>query len=220
MSSRIFRGVAMALIGSLAALSGGCALFAAGNGPLPVDAKYVPPADQPMLVLVENYNGAASLNGDAASRGMLLAQDIKDNNVAPLVDELAVARLRDSNPDAYSRMGITEIARGVGAKQVLYVDLLRADLDIPSGQGTVRGTMEARVRMIDAQSGALRWPDASDGEPVQITTPIVSRDSASADGQVRHQMADKMATTITHLFHQWTPEHNTQESTDASGLAK
>src|SRR5947209_17437620 len=91
-------------------------------GPTKVKADYAPPKE-PLLVLVENYRHSADLQPAADQLGNLVVEDLKAHKVGPIVDSNALYTLRSERPNEYQKMKIPDIARYVGAKQVIYVDL-------------------------------------------------------------------------------------------------
>jgi hypothetical protein len=182
------------------------------KGPDEVPARFVPPKE-PMLVLVEPYHSSGDVEIDAEHLGVALRKDIEDHKTAPLVDFAKLEKLKDANPDAYDKMTVDGIGRAVGAKQVLYVDVITSGIENPSGGGSIRGTMTALVRIVDTASGETRWPlDARNGEQVNITTSWERTDSSEVQARVRGEMADSMAEGIGKLFHPWTPTHEAQHN--------
>jgi hypothetical protein len=177
---------------------------------VPIKAQYIP-AKEPMLVLVEAWGSAGPIGNDAARLNFALVKELKDNKIGPLVDPIALEKLRDANTTNFSRMTTTEIGRKLGAKQVLYVNVARAELDMPSGSQTLRGIVSVSVRIIDTTTGETRWPASpEDGLSLTIETPWVQNSTVTAQNDVHDDMATKMATRIGDLFHDWTPDYDNQ----------
>jgi hypothetical protein len=193
----------------------GCAALGAGASKLSDDtekAKYVPNKKDRMLVLVESYGLTLDSDIEAQHLTLSLRKAILDAKVAPLVDQQTLESLKDANPDQFQPMTIAEIGRKVGAGQVLYVNIWRAEIDKPPGSGQVRGSMDAVVKIVDTATGDTRWPGESSSDAVQITTNWFP-DSQKSDTDVRAQMADQMAEDIGKLFHDYHTgdEYNTPE---------
>jgi hypothetical protein len=174
-------------------------------GPPKVDAKYVP-ARTPMLVLVENYEhqSTTSLQSDLLSR--TLAQQIQVHDIAPVINPAQLQALRDSRGDAYSKMSITEIARELGAAQVLYVQLETADASPLSGGEGYTGSARAKIKLVDATSGNTLWPKNEQQYPVAAQTQIDSAHGAADPLSVRRQLYDQLADQVSKLFYAWQPE--------------
>jgi hypothetical protein len=103
-------------------------------------------------------------------------------------------------------MTIADIGRRLGAKQVLYVNIARAEIVRPAGSGQVRGHMEATVKIVDSATAETRWPTDSSSEIVQITTNWIPDNANKTESDVRGQMADQMAEDIGKLFHDYHPD--------------
>jgi hypothetical protein len=199
------------LTGSLAVLAGCNPAEVAGvaastaEGPKTIKAKYVP-AKEPMLVLVESYGNAGDVSGDAVQVGTALNQQLTTHQIAPLVDPTLLEKLQDENPPKYQAMHIESLGRVVGSKQVLYVDVLSAEVESPSTAQASRGTMLATVRIVDSATGETRWPlYARYGQLVQVDTPW-THDQTSAE--VHTQMINQMAEQISKLFYDSAPDED------------
>ncbi|HEX4055595.1 MAG TPA: hypothetical protein VHX86_15125 [Tepidisphaeraceae bacterium] len=183
----------------------GCSLLSIASNKAGADtavkAKYVPNKKDSMLVLVESYGLNLDSPIESEHMNLTLNKTLAYNNVAPIVDQQLLERLRDANSQAYHQMTIADIGRKLGAKQVLYVNITRAELEKPPGSGQVRGHMEALVKIVDSQSADTRWPTDSPSEFVQITTNWAPQTPKETDNDIRAQMSDQMAEDIGKLFY-------------------
>jgi hypothetical protein len=209
----IARRVCTRMILGMLLLTAGCAgLGLVANdiaGTPTVPAMYVP-AKEPTLVLVENNLAIEGGEADCDRLGRYVSQDLKDNKVVPLVDFAPLILMRDRDPLAYSRMSIAELGRVSGAKQVIYVSVVQYGEDAPLGSDTVKFKAAVRVKVVDATTGASRWPaDLAEGRPLTAETdykPTVNQpEGVSA---VRDDLNKTLADKISKLFHDW------QEDTD------
>jgi hypothetical protein len=101
-------------------------------------------------------------------------------------------------------MSIPAIAKAVGAKQVIYVDLIKSSIDVAEGEAMVRGSMDAAVRVVDAGTGQTRWPiDALQGWPINVQTPFLANDEKTNESDFRRRMHEVLAIKISHLFYDW-----------------
>ena len=198
MSLLLFAAPGCQLIGVLA--------YKASGGPT-IPAQYAP-AKTPTVILVENYTNPAALRleGDAVARH--LAQELKTHKVAPVVEPLAVESHRQSQGAAYRRMPVDAIGRGVGAKQIIYVDLQRFDVTQALASEMLGGTAEARVRVVD-DAGRVLWPtDSAAGYPVLAKVqpqrvPAGGDRGGAAEFAVRRQLHADLADRIAKLFYNW-----------------
>ena len=182
-------------------------------GPPPIPARYTPPKE-PMLVMVEEAHASGGAILESEELAMAIQQQLRENDVAPLVETQQVQRLRDANPTAFRQMGISEIGRNVGAKQVLYVAIRRLDLDAPQSADVMRAQLSVELKMIDTQTAQVRWPESGDAETYEYETdyqrltpqnpPVLIRSSA-----IRHAAVD-----IGRMFYKWKPETMQEENQD------
>ena len=101
-------------------------------------------------------------------------------------------------------MTIPAIGRAVGAKQVIYVDLVRSSMEVAVGESMVRGSMDATVRVVDATTGQTRWPSESQqGWPVSVQSPFTTVDEKASETAFRRKMHESMALQVSHLFYDW-----------------
>ncbi len=204
MMMRLFKRCAAALLACSMCVAAGCSLVSVVSERTvgqTVKAKYVPIKTDSMLVLVESYELALDSPIESEHMTLTLNKTLADNKVAPMIDEQRLEKLRDT--DSYRQMSIAEIGRKVGAKQVLYVNITRAEIEKPTGSGQMRGHMEALVKIVDSQSADTRWPTDAPSEFVQITTQWIPQSPDKTDNDVRAQMSDEMADDIGKLFHDY-----------------
>jgi hypothetical protein len=199
---------------SLAACGCGAGLFAYDAvGPGQVPAKWVPPKEA-TLVLVENDRAAPGLDADCDRLGRFISDDLKTNKVAPLVDADPLVQMRERDSAAYDKMSIAALGRAVGAKQVIYVSVQEYGPDNPMGAGndSIKWSADVRVRVVDSQSGASRWPqDLTDGLPVKAETEYKAKYGTASDITMRDDLNQKLAEKIGKLFHSYEPETETEE---------
>jgi hypothetical protein len=210
MMKNLFKRCAAALLAASVCFTAGCQMIGvaadrASGGPT-VKAKYVPEKNDPMLVFVESYGLVLDSGIESEHMTLSLQQALEDNKIAPLVNQQALEKLEDAHPQDYHKMTIADIGRKLGAKQVLYVNITRAEIAKPGGSGQMRGHMEALVKIVDSASADTRWPTDSPSEFVQITTGWIPDNANKTDSDVRAQMADQMADDIAKLFHEYHPE--------------
>src|SRR5258706_4140581 len=173
-------------------------------GPTKVPADYAPPKE-PLLVLVENYRHSADLQPAADQLGNLVVEDLKAHKVGPIVDSNALYTLRSERPGEYQKMKIPDIARYVGAKQVIYVDLEECEVSMVPGADVMRGKIAAKVRVVDVATGQTKWPDTGVSHSVKAGTDYVRKET-DAPLAVRGQMIQELSTKIGRLFYAYQPD--------------
>jgi hypothetical protein len=179
------------------------------RGPDPVDPVYVL-EQAPTVVVVENFQQSGATMADAERIAYFIEKDLKSADkkpVVPVVESEKVYDLRGREPVKYQKMKIGEIGKAVGAKQVVYVDLLGSGVQQMMGSDIMRGAAGGRVKVIDSETGATLWPvEATDGYPVQIETKIRRPSDAASPMTVREETLEKFGTAVGRLFHKWQPE--------------
>jgi len=191
----------------LLALLAGCnavGAIAYKLGPPPrTPAKYKP-AQELAVIVVENYRNPSASDVDSEQLARLIGDELRNNKVVPLVAENAVQHLRDVDREKFRAMTIPAIGRAVGAKQVIYVDLVRSSMEVAVGESMVRGSMDATVRVVDATTGQTRWPSESQqGWPVSVQSPFTTVDEKASETAFRRKMHESMALQVSHLFYDW-----------------
>lgn len=188
---------------------GGCnvvgAVQYAAMGP-PERAALYQPAKTPLLVLVENYEAPSAAVLDSDRLAMLLSQELQNRQIAPVVEAARVPALREQKGHEFGQMRIREIGEALGAEQVIYVNLVRSDVEQTAG--LLKASLSARVKVVEVSTGRLLWPpDLAEGYPVTYETPMIRPDEKTTPQTVRAEMIDAMAARIGRLFYSWKPEY-------------
>jgi hypothetical protein len=180
------------------------------TGPPAVDAQYVP-AQEPMLVLVENYRSPSAYS-DTEMLARYLTDELTKHNVAPLVPMRTLYALRTNKGDDFRKMSMAAVGRETGAKQVLYVDVQQCGIGATTGSELLKGRIAVQVRVVDVDTGATRWPpQATEGIPLSYETPLPRADVNTSEAMVRQNMHEAMASRIARLFYKWKPEDFSEE---------
>ena len=193
----------------LAAWGSGCNLLSAvaykTMGPAKIPAEYVPP-QEPMLVLSESYHQSNDLQPFADELGSLLQKELEVHKVAPLVDPTKLAALKAEKGRDFEKMKIPEIARALGARQVMYVDLQECSFDSIDNAEVFQGSIKAKVRVVDVATAETRWPGVGDGHLFAKKTEYVRRDARDTPLLVRNMMLEDLAGAISRLFYDFKPD--------------
>lgn len=175
-------------------------------GPDEIKAKYVPPKE-PMLVLAENFAHPSDTVIESEQLVEKVAQQLKDHNVAPVVDPAAPFNLKAAKPTEYQQMTIAQIGRTLGAKQVLYIDIAQSNVFVAEASEMLKGKAMVRVRVVDADSGKTRWPEeGGDGYPLVVETPMLRQGQGVDEPSVRLQLQEAMGEKVAALFYTYKPE--------------
>ena len=192
--------------GVLACSASGCVALAAVASkvsPAPtMDAEYKP-AKEPTLVFVESYQNPDlyEVESDRLARDISFA--FTEHKAFPVVPTQKLIELKGEKGSAFSKMDLPSVARAVGAKQVIYVNVLKFSADPPAGSEAVRGEAEAMVRFVDVKTGQTLFPrDSSVGRDVSYKTPALSEEGTTRDA-VQKQLYQHMSEDISRLFYDW-----------------
>jgi hypothetical protein len=165
------------------------------------------------LVLVENSHRQAGQDFDADLVAAQLVEELKHHDVCPLVDASHILQLRDTNPQQYLSMSISDLARTVGAKQVVYV-MLEDATGVPTLDRPGRDIQAAaRVRVVDATTGSAAWPlDNQAGYPISASVPIDAQGTQGTDAHT--QALAKLSDAVGKLFYKYQPDSSDDDQTD------
>jgi hypothetical protein len=206
---RMFGAALLIVPALLCVVLAGCTIIgaaAAKLAPDPVIPPQFPLAKEPTLVLVENYHNPASLRLQADMVCRAIVDDLKANDVAPLVDTEDAADLRHKDAVAYRKMPLDAIGKAVGASQVIYVDLESFEVTHALASELYSGAAMARVRVV-GDTGEVLWPtDSAGGYPINVKVNPQRRAQGVAEDAVREQLTAALSEKIGRLFHKWTAE--------------
>jgi hypothetical protein len=175
-------------------------------GPTKVPPKFKP-APTPMVVLAESYRARGIGVTDADALARYVSKQLDQNKVAPVVSPETLLDYRSQAGSAYERASMASIGRAVGARQVIYVELVESKVDAAIGSNIVKGSAAAKVRVIDADTGTLLWPtESGDGYPLSVETPPFSPDKGMNEINVRDAVLRELGDRIAKLFYEWQPE--------------
>lgn len=204
---------------ALAALAAGALAAAVGcnvvgvvlgkaQGQVPIEAKYTPDPLVPLVVIVENYRrDSTSTASDAERMAKMIGDRLTEQKAATVVDPDKIRTLREQSPKAYEAMGVTQVARAVGAGQVLYVDLTGVGVGVQMGSDAAKGVVSANVRFIDARTGLVTFPaDLADGAPVGYETRMRRLGDGVSLDSIRTDVLATVSDRIARLFFRYKPD--------------
>lgn len=175
-------------------------------GDRPVPATHTPDPLKPLLVIAENYRDPSSNGSDAERVQALVGDRLAEHQVAPIVSDDAVRTVRDRSPQAFRKMTVVEIAKAVGAQQVLYIDITGIGVGAQVGSDSLKGVAGANVKLIDATTGAVLFPaDLDAGATVGFESPLRRASSTATPDRVRIETLVGLSDRIARLFHSYRP---------------
>ncbi len=216
-SIRGLRYLSLLLLAGLA----GCTAVGAGAvvaskvlGPGAVDPVYTI-GPEPTLVLVENYRNPVGAMSDSeqVTRFVTMAmnENLKADKDKPpqitIIDPEKLIELQNGRPAEYSKMKIHEVGRALGAKHVLYVDLIASGVDMTPGSELLRGVFNANVKVIDTATGQTLFPtDVPEGLAVSWQTKPQRPSDRVYPAAVRERALRVGSDHIARLFYKWKPD--------------
>jgi hypothetical protein len=199
----------------------GCNVVGAGAiigekvfGPAAIDPVYTLGPD-PVLVLVENYRNPVGALSDSEEVTQFVVEHLRENLKVDkdkparinIVDPGKLLEYQNAHPSEYAKMKIPEVGRALGAKQVLYVDLVVSGVDITPGSELLRGRFNAVVKVVDVATGQSRWPnDIIDGFPVSWESKPQRPTDNVYPAAVRERALRVGANHVARLFYKWKPD--------------
>ena len=148
-----WRSLLLLMLCGLAGCTAAGAVLHATFGAPDVDAKYIPPKVD-TLVLVENFRNPSASEIDADQIARQVSDQLKENKVVPIVNQDKLVEVRDQNPGTFHTMTIPDVGKAVAAKTVIYVDLFDSGVMQDASQSATHGGATARVRVVDVKPAA------------------------------------------------------------------
>src|SRR5262245_12131844 len=150
----------------------------AAAGPQKVPAAYTL-ASKPTIVLAEKFDNPAEAAMDAEPIARYVTEAMTHHAAAPMIDPSAVSSVQQRTRDGdYRAMTVAAIGRAAGAEQIVYINILRSEVESAGAGGTdlIQGGGELLVKVVDAGTGQILWPtDADAGHPVAAKTRLLPR---------------------------------------------
>jgi hypothetical protein len=210
----VFRSLSLVAALSLAALSTGCAavgvIASAVTPPPEVKAQYEPAKVQ-TLVLIDPAPGVANppavaLDADRLAR--MLCKDLVDHKAVPaVVDNDKLTVFRDSQLDGFRKLSVADVARKLGAEQVIYVELDAIGIGVAQGSDVMKGVAGARVRVVDARTAMVTFPTGeSRGQTVAFESEMRRTSDKATAASVRAETLQGLSDRIAKLFYTYRAE--------------
>lgn len=171
------------------------------------DAEYTL-EDRPTLVLVEDSSKALiDSNLPSYIAGLISGALIQNEVVKKTIPTERVTEYATKLGDVYRNTPLDQIGRDLGAAQVIYVNVTRAELN--ADPGIVKPVAVAEVRVVDTAKGTRLWPVA----PVVNRTikvelkprPLSSENDRGEILVLRREVAQRLARDVGRLFYEFTP---------------
>jgi hypothetical protein len=169
------------------------------------EAKYVP-TTRPIVVFVDSDRQSGNAGTVRETITALIVDELREHKVGPIIDIDQLYNLRTKNAKAFRSMKVDEVGKKVGAEQVIFVDIVDAQIIVNSGGQLIKGKAQAFVRVVDVPTGQTLWPtNLNDGWPVMVESKYKSGNESSADS-MREEMVRAMASSVAKLFYTYNLE--------------
>lgn len=185
----------------------GCDMLGKGTQ----EALYTLPEKSRVLVLVEPRSTSGMPPDVSAKLGDLIIAHLYKYNVADqFVSQARITELRkDPNfngTDPQHRMGLADMAALTNADVVLYIDILRFDIEDLSGGQVVQGNAVAMVKVV-SKNGKRLWPSETYplGQQVNATVPPTLNEQGG-NGAVQAKLMHDLAINVGRQFHAYDKE--------------
>jgi hypothetical protein len=153
------------------------------------------------LVLVENYSNPDLFEVESERLERDVAFLFTEHKVFPVVPVQKLRDLKSSSGSTFYKMDIPKLAKSLGAKQVIYVELEQFSNDPPLGSQAIRGKATAMVKLIDGETGQVLWPrDSSAGHEVKYETALLNDPDVHAS--IEERLYQHLSDQIARLFYE------------------
>jgi hypothetical protein len=176
------------------------------GGRRPVEPLYEPGKTTQLLVIAENYRTPTQSASDSDRLARLITDELTQKQVAVLVSQEKLALVREARQASFTKMSVVDVAKAVGAQQVLYIDLGGIGVGAQQGSDMLKGVGHASVKVIDVAAGDVAFPkDMSEGMPVSYETPIRRATDVTTPDAVRNEAIVGLSGKIARMFYQYQP---------------
>jgi hypothetical protein len=177
-----------------------------------IPAQYELPKKGTTLVLVENYRNPDEMQLDGDQIAHQVSVELKNDGKLDMVDPEKLVPMREDDAGKFRGMNIQQVGKALGAKQVIYVDLLESAVTKDPSAGAVHGVAKARVQVIDTETGNTLWPsDATHGKELSQSAEFDPVDTTHAMA-IHTEMLANLSSKIAKLFYDWKPDTQDQEN--------
>lgn len=163
-----------------------------------VPAQYKPNPQVPLLVLVERHGTGELPEAEEMTRA--ICDELRANQVAPVIPPDRVQTLRDTEPTKFNRMGVSDIARAVGAGQVVYVNVKQCELEHMEGSDVVQLKVWAMVQVVDPAAQRRIWPEHTEAEEFKHETPHARITADQTPSTLRREALRQTGIEIARMF--------------------
>lgn len=197
------------VIGLLLMFGSGCnvigviAAKAAGEQKAP--ALYKLPKGE-TLVFVESFQNPDLYNIQAQQLAANVIGKLTEAKIGPMIGLAKLDELRAKDRAAFTRMDIPSVARAVGAKQVIYVNLISFSTDVPIAGTQFSGAGEVRVKLFDTQGHVLWPPDSSEGRQIRYESKAEDGVDPLNPSSVQDQINRHLSARIAEIFYDSVPD--------------
>ena len=206
----LLRGTSCVVLGLMLSLSTGCNVIGAlsnkvaGEQKTPAAYK-LPKTDT--LVFVESFQNPDLYNIQSQQVTSNIIDKLTEAKAGPMIGTAKLDELRGKDRAAFAKMDIPAVARGVGAKQVIYVNLVQFRTDIPIAGTQYSGQGEVRVKLFDAQTGRVLWPpDSSEGRQIRYESKAEEGVDLRNSSVVQDQICRHLGARVAELFYDAVPD--------------
>lgn len=173
-----------------------------------VKPEFEPDEDKPLLVLVDDSTLALDDPSLPTFVAALIGQQlVQEKAVKTVIPPEKIAAYAQQRADNFRRTPIDQVGRDLGAEQVIYVNLIKAGLNMEPG--VVRPDATAKVRLIDAKTGQRLFPlNIPDGRTVNVAIkarPATGENMRGESTVIRRELAQRLARDVARLFHKYKP---------------
>jgi hypothetical protein len=122
-----------------------------------------------------------------------------------------VRELRQEHPDAFKNSSVAAIGREVGARQILYVDVVHNEVESLMAGESLRGSVGVRIKMVNAENGETLWPiDMAEGYPLDQSVQF-GKTKVSSEMDLKQDLYASLGEKIAKLFYKWKPDNEEPE---------
>jgi len=187
---------------------GGCEILYFLGGKGSQAALYTIPKDKRVLVLVDVHESVTAPPAFAANLGEKISTHLYRNNAADrLVSQDRVVSLQQSDPAAYKKMGVADIAKATDADIVMVVYVTQLSIPVTTDGTVASGDAQIQVKIID-RNGERLWPGDVVGNKIDAHVDSAFTSERDVEGIVK-ELTDILSVRTGRMFHPYNLEDKT-----------
>jgi hypothetical protein len=161
---------------------------------------------RPTVVYVKDLPSPTAEKVEAEAVAAQIEQQIRGFELAPTIESSSIVDLQTSRPKDFHTMTPAQVAKAVGAEQVIFVQINDSRVDMEAVGDMLKGRISATVSVYDTDGNVL-WPTQVDSSSViSYGTPTMRMSDSVNRASVEQNLINELSLRVASLFRTYKPE--------------